>query len=139
MSQAVEIVRGLFDVWNDGDLDSVKARFAEDVEWHELGGRLDRPRSLDRETLGEGFASLFDTWQSYRLEPEEVRVVGDRVIAIVREVARGRSSGLEVEGRWGYVITVRGNQIARVDAYRDPAQALGAVGLTDSDHDTSNS
>ena len=73
---------------------------------------------------------MFDTWQSYRLEPEELRMAGDRVIAIVREVARGRSSGLEVEGRWGYVISVSGDRIKRVEAYRDPAQALEAAGLT---------
>jgi ketosteroid isomerase-like protein len=125
----VEIVHELFDAWNDGDLDAVKARFAEDVRWQEVGGRLDRPQSLDRETLAEGFGSLFETWQTYRLEPEEVRVAGDRVLAIVREVARGRASGLEVEGRWGYVITVRDGLIARVEAHRDPAQALAQVGL----------
>jgi len=49
------------------------------------------------------------------------------VLAIVREVARGRTSGLEVESRWGYVITVRAGRIARVEAYRDPRQALVAV------------
>jgi ketosteroid isomerase-like protein len=45
------------------------------------------------------------------------------VLAIVREVARGRTSGLEVASTWGYVITVRDGKIALVDAYRDPDQA----------------
>jgi ketosteroid isomerase-like protein len=130
MAQAdVEIVQGLFEAWNNGDLDSVTKFLAEDIEWHEIGGRLDRPQSTGRKTLRDGFESLFETWQYYRLEPEEVRNVGDRVIAILREVARGRSSGLEVESRWGYVITVRAGRLARVDAYRDPSQALEAVGL----------
>jgi ketosteroid isomerase-like protein len=130
MTQAdVEIVRELFDIWNDGDLEAVKAFFAEDVQWREIGGRLDRPQSLDRETLAQGLDSLFETWQSYRLEPEEVRLVGDRVLAIVCEVARGRASGLEVEGRWGYVITVRDERIARVEAHRDPDEARVQAGL----------
>ena len=129
MSQAdVTLVRRLFDAWNDGDMDAVNAFFADDIEWHEVGGRLDRPGSLGREELGRGLASLFDTWQSYRLEPEELRIVGDRVFAIVREVARGRTSGLEVDSRWGYVISVSGDRITRVEAYRDAAQALEAAG-----------
>jgi ketosteroid isomerase-like protein len=47
---------------------------------------------------------------------------------VVREVARGRSSGLEVDSRWGYVITIRAGRIAQVEAYRDPRQALEAIG-----------
>jgi ketosteroid isomerase-like protein len=130
MSRAdVEMVQGLFEAFNTGDLDSVASFLAEDIQWIEVGGRLDRPQAMGRETLRNGFESLFETWQYYRLEPEEVRDLGDRVLAILREVARGRSSGLEVDGRWGYVITVRTGQIARVEAYRDPRQALSAVGL----------
>ena len=128
MSQAdVAVVRGVFEAWNDGDLDSLASVLADDVEWFEVGGRLDRPQTTGREGLRAGLESLYDTWSSYRLEPEEVRDVGDRVLAVVREVARGRTSGLEVESRWGYVITVRGDRIARVEAYRDPRQALTAV------------
>ena len=129
MSQAdVTLVRRLFDAWNDGDMDTVNAFFADDIQWNEIGGRLDRPGSLGREELGQGLASLFDTWQSYRLEPEDLRDVEGRVFAIVREVARGRTSGLEVDSRWGYVISVSGDRITRVEAYRDPAQALEAAG-----------
>jgi ketosteroid isomerase-like protein len=106
----------------------VKAHFAEDVEWNEVGGRLDRPQSMGREELSKGLHSLFDTWQSYRLEPEEIQPVDGRVLAIVREVARGRTSGLEVASTWGYVITVRDGKVAHVDAYRDPDQAKKRVG-----------
>ena len=121
-------MQAVFEAWNTGDLDAVTAFFAEDVKWVEIGGRLDRPETMGRETLRAGFASLFETWEYYRLEPEEVRDLGDRVLAVVREVARGRSSGLEVDGRWGYVMTVRAGRISNVEAYRDPRQAIEAVG-----------
>ena len=130
MSQAdVEIVRGALEAWNSGGADELTSFFADDLEWREVGGRLDRPQASGRDSLREGLESLSETWQSYRLEPEDVRDVGDRVLAVVREVARGRSSGLEVDSRWGYVITVEAGRIARVEAFRDPRQALMAVGL----------
>ena len=128
MPQDVEIVQGFFQSWNDGDMSAVKQLFAEDVRWDEVGGRLDRPEVLGREDVHYGLESLYDTWQSYRLEPEEIRSVGDRILAVVREVARGRSSGLEVDSRWGYVITIRAGRIVQVEAYRDPQQALDAIG-----------
>ena len=123
-----DLARRAFDAWNSGSLDAFIAFLAEDVEWNEIGGRLDRPQSLGRDTLREGLASLFDTWEYYRLEPEEIRPLPDgRLLAILRETARGRTSGVEIEGRWGYVITVRGDRITRVDAYREPDQAFAAV------------
>jgi ketosteroid isomerase-like protein len=54
-------------------------------------------------------------------------------VAVVREVARGRTSGLEVDSRWGYLITVEGGQIVRVEAYRDAAVALQMAGLGESE------
>jgi ketosteroid isomerase-like protein len=48
---------------------------------------------------------------------------------IVREVARGRASGVQIDGRRGYVITVRDRQIVRIRTYRDAGQALQAVGI----------
>jgi ketosteroid isomerase-like protein len=71
---------------------------------------------------------VFDAWESYCLEPEEVRDVDEeRVLAIVREIARGRSSGLEVESRWGYLMTIRDGLVVRVEAYRDADRAVEAV------------
>jgi ketosteroid isomerase-like protein len=71
---------------------------------------------------------VFDAWESYRLEPEEVRDVDEeRVLAIVREIARSRSSGLEVESRWGYLMAIRDGLVVRVEAYRDADRAVEAV------------
>jgi ketosteroid isomerase-like protein len=76
---------------------------------------------------------LFEAWESYHLEVERIHDLGDRVVAVVREVARGRASGVEVDGRWGYVITVEEGLIVRIEAYRDAAQALQVGGVGESE------
>ena len=128
----VEVVEAVFRAWNSGSLDDVVPFAAEGIEWVEVEGLPDaeggdfRGKARVRSML----ESLFDTWEHYRLEPEDVRAVGkDRVLAVLREVARGRSSGAAVESRWGYVMTIRGGKIVRVEAYRNPDEALEAVGL----------
>lgn len=128
-----EIATRLFDAWNEGDLEDVMPLVAAGIEWLEVGGVPDKTGA---EIHGQAqvrsmLESLYETWQHYRLEPEEVRAVGDdRVVAVLLEVARGRASGVDVASRWGYLMTFRDGQVARVEAYRDPDQALEAAGLS---------
>ena len=133
MSQEnVTLVESLFAAWNNGTLENVLPFVAEDIEWVEVEGRpeLEGGDFRGQVRVRSMLESLFDTWEHYRLEPEDVRAVGDdRVLAVVREVARGRASGASVESRWGYVMTLRDGKLARVEAYRDPDEALKAVGL----------
>jgi ketosteroid isomerase-like protein len=136
MSQEnVELVRSVFDAWNRGELGDVLPFVAEDIEWLEIEGLPDAMAGEEirgSESVRSMLESLFDVWESYRLEPEVVRAVGDnRVFAVLREVARGRVSGAEVAGRWGYVIEIRDGKVARVEAYRNAERALEAAGLSE--------
>ena len=109
------------------------ARTTEDLEWLEVSGRLEVEGAVvsGQEAVRARLEELFEAWEHYRLEPQEIRGAGDLVVAIVREVARGRASGAEVVGEWGYVISVRDGKIARVEAHRDAEKALKAAGLVD--------
>jgi ketosteroid isomerase-like protein len=127
----VELVRTMLEAWNEGGPEDVVRYMADDHEWHEVEGRPETgsaPVRRGRNSMQSSLNALFDAWESYRLEPEEVRDVDEeRVLAIVREIARGRSSGLEVESRWGYLMTIRDGLVVRVEAYRDADRAVEAV------------
>jgi uncharacterized protein len=127
----VELVRSAFEAWNRGDIGEFTEFAAEDIAWLEVSGRPEGGSSerFGRERLRRSLESLFDAWESYHLEVERIEEAGDRVLAVVREVARGRSSGLEVDGRWGYLVTVEDGLIVRIEAYRDAGQALQVAGL----------
>jgi ketosteroid isomerase-like protein len=130
-NENVALVESAFEAWNRGDLDTFAGHAAEDVAWLEVSGRPEGGASerVGRARMREGLGSLFDAFESYRLDVEQLHDLGDRVVAIVREVARGRASGVEVDGRWGYLITVRDGAMTRIEAYRDAAVALEAAGL----------
>jgi ketosteroid isomerase-like protein len=127
----VELVESVFAAWNRGDIAAFVSHVAPDVAWLEVSGRPESAGSeyYGRERLRRSLQDLFEAWESYRLEVERMEAIDDRVLAIVREVARGRTSGVEIDGGWGYVITVGEGMIARVEAYRDAARALQAAGL----------
>jgi uncharacterized protein len=130
----IELVESAFDAWNRGEVQAFTDHMAEGIVWLEVDGRPETEGSerSGRDRLRESLESLFDAWESYRLEVERIEDVGDRVVVVVREVARGRASGVEIDGRWGYLITVGDGQIVRVEAYRDAAQALQTAGLGES-------
>jgi uncharacterized protein len=130
----IELVEAAFDAWNRGEIEAFADHVAEDVAWLEVSGRPEGGSSelFGRDRLRQSLESLFEAWESYHLEVERIHDLRDRVVAVVREVARGRASGVEVDGRWGYVITVEEGLIARIEAYRDAGQALVIAGVGES-------
>jgi ketosteroid isomerase-like protein len=128
----IELVRSALDAWNRGEIEAFADYVAEDVAWIEVSGRPEGGTRLGRDRMRQSLESLFEVWESYRLEAERIEDTGERVVAIVREAARGRASGLQIDGRWGYLITVDDGQIVRVEAYRDAALALQLAGLGES-------
>jgi ketosteroid isomerase-like protein len=137
--ERIELVESAFDAWNRGDIDAFADHVAEDVAWLEVSGRpegsVDSER-YGRDRLRESLRSLFDAWESYHLEAERIHDLGDRVVAIVRESARGRASGLQIHGRWGYVLTLADGLIVRVEAYRNADRALQVTGLSEAAGET---
>jgi uncharacterized protein len=131
----IELVESAFDAWNRGELEAFADHVAEDVAWLEFSGRPegDSSERVGRDRMRKSLESLFDAWDSYRLELEEIHDLGDRFVVVVREVARGRASGLEIDGRWGYLITVRDGLMIRIEAYRDAGRALEAAGVGESE------
>jgi ketosteroid isomerase-like protein len=135
MSQEnIELVQSALDAWNRGEFEAFADQVAEDVAWLEVSGRPEGEPSerLGRDRLQQSLESLFEAWESYRVEIEWISEVEDRVVAVVREVARGRASGVEIDGRWGYLITVENGQLVRIEAYRDAALALRMAGVRES-------
>jgi len=53
----------------------------------------------------------------------------DRVVGVIRQRGRSKSTGLPVDMRLAQIFTVRDGKLARVELYNDPAEALKAVGL----------
>jgi ketosteroid isomerase-like protein len=134
MSQKnVDVVLEQFAATNGRDFERAMSYYAEDVELV-----VDRDAFLQggsfkgRDAVGKWFADWFTTFEpGYRFEIEEARDLGDRVLLIATHHGRGRTSGVEVEGRTGYIYGVRDGKIVRVELYRGPAEALAAAGVPD--------
>jgi ketosteroid isomerase-like protein len=83
-----------------------------------------------RDEVVRNFREFTASFEYYRFEIEDLRDAGgDKVIAVLREQARGKASGLEVDRQSGWVATFRDGKVLSFEIYLDPAHALEAAGL----------
>ncbi len=136
MSQEnVEIVHGIIDAHERRDFDAVFAQYDANIEWHTGGGQT-TPWS-DFETVYHGHEGVrsfwrtwFAAWESADFEYEEFIDAGERVVAILSQRMRGRSSGIELEwSSYAQVWTVRYDKIVHVEFFSSRGEALEAAGL----------
>jgi ketosteroid isomerase-like protein len=81
-----------------------------------------------RHGLEQVAAWLRETWAEWRFEPKRFIDAGDRVVVLVKIVARS-NSGVPVEMPVAHVVTLHGGRIASARAYRHGTEALKAVSL----------
>ena len=125
----VELVRRVFDATNRGDWDTVLAGYSADTEWDDRDLRPEGAVHRGMEAMRAEMRAWFGTWSDYSQEVEQIFDSGEQVVVVVRESGSGKGSGAAMDQRIGVVITVRGGLITRTTLYREPKEALAAVGL----------
>ena len=70
-------------------------------------------------------------WENIEARVDEVRDLGDRVIAFGELRGRGRGSGVEARVPLAWVVDFRDRKISRSQSYGDATDALEAAGLSE--------
>ena len=108
MQTGVQLVHGIVEALNRGDVDGMLERMHPDFEWRPLesspvAGGVYRGHEQVRRYV-EDWLGTFD---DLRLDLEEPTEVADRVVVVVHGHGRGRASGLQLDTRFCQVWTVR--------------------------------
>jgi len=128
--EKVEAVRRSWEAFNRGDLDAFLADTVDDLEFEEDPSFPEAGVYRGHEEVRSYIEAFQEQMVDHRFEVEDLRDLGhDRVLALLRESAKGATSGLEVQQRPAFVYTFRGDCVARVRAYLDRAEALRDLGL----------
>jgi ketosteroid isomerase-like protein len=133
MSQeTIERARLVMEALSDGDLDRMIRAADPSVEWHSFFANLGQEEGVYRGHDGtRQYASdLRDAWEIVRADIDDLIAVGDVALLVGRIHYRGRGSGIETESPAGWVLKFRRGQLIRFRAFREPEQALEAVGLS---------
>jgi ketosteroid isomerase-like protein len=73
------------------------------------------------------WTAAFDDWEIELVALHDAG--GDKVVGVLRQRGRSKTSGLPVDMLYAQVFTVRDGMQTRMEMYADPDEALKAVGL----------
>jgi uncharacterized protein len=129
MSRAnVEVVRQVFAAIAAGDRERALS-FADSAMVVDATRRVFNPLTYHGlDGLRQMLADMDEVWAALRPEAREFLDAGDRVVVTGRMAGKGKGSGVEVEGDFAGVWTVRDGRLVRWEIFTDRAQALEAVG-----------
>jgi ketosteroid isomerase-like protein len=131
----VEIVRRVYDAVARRDAESILALHDPDVEVRfAKGTMLDRIGEAGTYRGHEGLRAfdreLRQAFEDFETNCEELIDAGERVVSVSRYRARGRRSGLEIDGPIQFGIwTIRDGKITRVEWFDSREEAIEAAGL----------
>jgi ketosteroid isomerase-like protein len=127
----VETVRVGYAAFNRGDIEAVLATLDPALEWWPA---TDEP--ITQPYRGhDGYRGLVGEIREYvpdlQAEIEEIFAIADSVVTCVRFFGRGRDSGIPVEIHETNVARFEDGKIVEVREYREKAEALEAITLSD--------
>jgi len=129
-TENVEVVRTMYERRERGDMDVAEfvhpeidfVRIGSDLpdvagEWHGLDG-------MRRATV-----EYLNVWEDYRFEVDRMIDLGDRILILETQTARGRRSGAVISQDVGTLLTLRDGLIVRWEYYWERSDALEAAGV----------
>jgi ketosteroid isomerase-like protein len=127
--QNLEAVQAAFDAYYRGDMERVAAFADPDLMATQSAEMPDAETFHGRLGLIQAIDAWEGAWDDFRVERLRARAIGDHVLTTVRQRARGKRSGVEVEGLFTFVFTLKAGKLVRWRMFADEEQAMEAVGL----------
>jgi ketosteroid isomerase-like protein len=128
----VEIARRAFDNFNRRELATAVEAFDPDAEWIPYLAALEEHTYRGRERIEAMWREVLGDFPDFRIELMEVVTDrGDIIVFKVEFQGMGRASGADTRAAVFQVVSFRDEKVARVEGFRDRAEALEAAGLRD--------
>jgi ketosteroid isomerase-like protein len=124
----LEVLRKGYEALNRGELGAILGLMDPDIEWKPGEEAPEAGDFTGRDAFMTFVASWSESFDDFRVEPQEMTTVGDSVIVVVRQKGRGRGSGVELDISTVHVWTIRDGAAVKWAAYRNRDEALAALG-----------
>jgi ketosteroid isomerase-like protein len=112
-----------------GDCDAAVALCHAEVEFYSVLGISGRAY-LGHDGIRHYFDDVASAWSEWRVEVERITEGADGRVAIVMTMhASGKGSGATLAERTAHIWTLADGKLLRNEPYREPEQALRALGL----------
>jgi ketosteroid isomerase-like protein len=130
VSANLDLVRSIYADWERGDFSS--AKWADpDIEYVVVDGP-EPGRWTGLAGMADGWRDWLRGWTDFRAAPDDYLVLDSRrILALVHNSARGRTSGLALEQRSAAnLFELLNGRVVRLVIYLDRETAFADLGLT---------
>ena len=130
MSQEnVEVAKAFYDAYNARNSEALDRLLHPEADITTVSARGGLGGDWRRGTTRQYFEQLDEAWSGLRIEIEDFREVGERVVALGVARGSGVSSHVEVVSDFAAVLGIRDSRIVLVDSYSNWKDALEAAEL----------
>jgi ketosteroid isomerase-like protein len=127
----VELARKVLDALGTRDPSRLIALSDPDVEWHSFFALSEGGVYRGHDGARRYMSDLDDAWEVGRAEVDDALGMGDVAVLVGRIHYRGKGSGVESASPAGWMFKFRDGKVLCFRAFREPEQALEAVGLSE--------
>ncbi len=131
INQNVEVVRGVYDAFANGNVPAVLAAMDAKIEWNEAENfpYADGNPYTGPDAVVEGvFQRLGDEWEYWSLSPEHFFETGSDVVVVLgRYNAKYNKTGGKLDAQFAHVWWLRNGKAVRFQQYTDTDQAARVV------------
>ncbi|MBA2631097.1 MAG: nuclear transport factor 2 family protein [Thermoleophilaceae bacterium] len=123
-----ELAQRGFAALNSGNPEALFALVSDDVVAIVPGEFANEGVYEGRDGFRLMFAHWMEAWDTFHVEPLEFTEVDGGVVVAVRQVARGRGSGIDLETDLAYLLRARDGLLTEWRLCHDVDEALALVG-----------
>jgi ketosteroid isomerase-like protein len=126
-----ETIHAAYEAWSRRDVEALVEVAHPDAEARPiLGANIGASVYRGRDGLREWFKDLHQEWETFQTRVTRIDKRGDRVLCTIDVHARGRASGVVIEGEMYHLVELRDGLILRLEAFRDRAEAMRGLEAT---------
>jgi ketosteroid isomerase-like protein len=125
----LKVVEAFFDAYNARNSEAMDRLLHPDAEITTISARRGLPDHWRQGTTQRYFEQLDEAWTGLRIEVQDYRAVGERVVALGLLRGAGMYSHIEVVSQFATVFVVKNSQILVVDSYDNWNAGLEAAAL----------
>jgi ketosteroid isomerase-like protein len=126
-----ELIRLAYEAWSSRDIEALLELVQPDAEARPiLGANIGSSVYNGKEGLRAWFEDLHQEWETFETRVTGVEERGGRALLTIQVHARGRASGVVIDGELYHLMTFRDGLISRMEAFQDRDSAVRALAAT---------
>ena len=123
-------VREAYEALSRDDLDGMLELLHPEMEFRNPDYAMEPGTRHGRDGFRRAWEAGQEVLEDLHFDVERIVEGDDVIVVVVRISGRGRGGGVPIDSRFGHVLELRGDQVARVSWFQDPAEAFAAAGIS---------